>query len=111
MKNVCLIGHGYWGKVLLSKLKTISKVNLVQSKKTPYIEEITNCSWVFIATPNHTHYDIVETCLLSGKNVFCEKPLTLSLEKSKKLFEISSKMGVKLYVSDVENYGKNNIKI
>ena len=111
MKNVCLIGYGKWGKILFSKLDQISTVNIVENKNVSYIDKTNNCSWVFVATPNHTHCDIVKNCLLNGKNVFCEKPLTLSFEKSEKLFEISSKMGVKLYVSDIENFGKNDIKL
>ena len=111
MKSVCLIGYGSWGKVLFSKLNDTCRVHVIQDRNIQAIEKILDCSWVFVATPNHTHHEIVKHCLLSGKNVFCEKPLTLNLEKSKELFEISSNMGVRLYVSDVENYGKNIIKM
>jgi hypothetical protein len=113
MKDICLVGYGRWGKILLPKLNDIckGKVHVIRGRDIQSIKRLPDCSWFFVATPDHTHYEIVKHCLLNGKNVFCEKPLTLSLEKSKELFEISSKMGTRLYVSDVENYGKNDIKI
>ena len=45
--------------------------------------------WVYISTPISTHYDLVSRFLNAGKNVICEKPLTDSLEKSKRLFELA----------------------
>ena len=49
----------------------------------------------------HTHYSLrnSKTCILNGKNVFCEKPFTSNLTLS--LYEINN---VKLYVDDVFNY-------
>jgi myo-inositol 2-dehydrogenase / D-chiro-inositol 1-dehydrogenase len=42
---------------------------------------------VVVATPNHTHVDIVSDCLAAGKHVLCEKPACTSLEQLKKLEE------------------------
>ena len=42
----------------------------------------TDLDWVFVLTPNKTHYKICEFFLKKGVNVFCEKPLTLSYEES-----------------------------
>lgn len=35
---------------------------------------------VAIATPNHTHYDVARVFIDAGIDVFCEKPLTTTLE-------------------------------
>ena len=68
--NVGLIGKGYWGKILLSKLDKIKYINIkfVCGSKDNYKSKLDLVNWVFIATPNDTHYDIVKHCILSNKN-------------------------------------------
>jgi hypothetical protein len=109
--NVGLIGKGYWGTILLSKLEKICDVKFVCNSKDNYKTKLDLVDWVFVATPNDTHFNIVKYCLQLKKNVFCEKPLTLSYKKSKKLLNLAKKYGVKLYVSDVFNYRKERKNI
>ena len=109
--NVGLIGKGKWGLKLKSKLIKNSNLKFVCGKKTNYSKLIreNNIKWVFIATPNHTHYKIVRKCLNLKVNVFCEKPLTESFLNSKKLFNLAKKNKVKLFVSDI--YSFHNKKV
>jgi predicted dehydrogenase len=109
--NVGVIGKGYWGKILLSKLEKISNVKFVCGSKDNYQKKLNLVDWVFIATPNDTHFDIVKYCLKSKKNVFCEKPLTPTYKQSLQLFELSEKYKVKLYIDDVFNWRDENIKL
>ena len=104
--NIGLIGFGYWGRKLYSKLTSISNVNIkfVCRSKNTYEDKLDSVDWVFVATPDITHYKIVKTCILNGKNVFCEKPLTANFKQTISLFELSEIKGVKLYVDDVFNY-------
>lgn len=102
--NVGLIGKGYWGSILKSKLEQICNLNFICGSSDEYISKLHQVDWVFIATPNDTHYDIVKGCIESGVNVFCEKPLTPSYSQSKHLFELADEFKVKLYVDDVFNY-------
>ena len=102
--NVGLIGKGYWGTILLSKLEKICDVKFVCGSKDDYKLKLDLVDWVFIATPNDTHFDIVKHCIKSNKNVFCEKPLTPTYKQSLKLFKLAEKHKVKLYVSDVFNW-------
>ena len=108
--NVGLIGKGYWGTILLSKLEKICDVKFICNSKDNYKTKLDLVDWVFIATPNDTHFNIVKYCLQSKKNVFCEKPLTPSYKDCIKLYNIADKVGVKLYVSDVFNY-RNETKL
>jgi len=53
---------------------------------------------VDIATPNAFHYAVAKAALENGKNVYCEKPLSISAEESKELAELAAKKGVVNYV-------------
>jgi predicted dehydrogenase len=41
--------------------------------------------YAVIVTPNHVHFDPAYKCIQAGIPVFCEKPMTLTLEESDKL--------------------------
>jgi len=86
-----IIGHGYWGKIIESKLNF------------PIINPIyyDNVDYLFISTPPNYHYDYVKKALYEGKNVFCEKPLTLDHSLSNELIQLSYDKKVDLYVDNI----------
>ena len=45
---------------------------------------------VAIATPAVTHGELVQRALLAGKDVFVEKPLSLSVDEAQKLNDLAS---------------------
>jgi predicted dehydrogenase len=95
--DVGLIGNGIWGSKIKSNLIKIANLKFVCNSSKNYLNEIkkNKVKWVFIATPNKTHYEIVKNCLNKGINVYCEKPLCLSHLKAKKLVELSKKKKIK----------------
>jgi hypothetical protein len=111
-KNVGLIGRGKWGLKLKSKLSKNSNLKFVVGKKTNYSKLIKkdNVNWVFVASPNNTHYQVVAKCLRLKVNVFCEKPLTNSYSNSIKLFKLAKSNNVKLFVSDVYAFHNKSVK-
>ena len=104
MVSVGLIGYGYWGKIIHSKLELIADIKFVCRSKDTYLDKLEPVDWVFIVTPDKTHYEITKTCLNHGKNVFCEKPFTDSYNDAMNLYNIAEKNKLKLYVDDVFNY-------
>lgn len=62
-----------------------------------------NVDLIDIATPNAFHYEVAKAALENGKNVYCEKPLSISAEESKELSELAAKKRVINYV------GFNNV--
>ena len=98
MVKVGLIGKGKWGKIID---KTINDLSLSDDFFNINFVEPEQADWVIISTPNDLHYEQVMTWLAAGKNVFCEKPLTLSYESAIQLFEFADAMNCKLYVDDV----------
>jgi len=111
MIKVGLIGHGKWGKILYKKLVNFCDVKFICTSRDEYESKLNDVDWVIIATPDKTHFKIVRNCILAGKNVFCEKPLTLSYAESKLLFRQAKMKNVKLYVDDIQNYRKYDFQI
>ena len=48
---------------------------------------------VFVLTPNFAHYTVTMDALAAGKHVMCEKPITVSYEKSLEMAEAAKKYG------------------
>ena len=90
MIKVSIIGKGTFGQKIESCIR--EDVQLVKPD---------DADWIVITTPNDLHYEMTKKWLLNGKNVFCEKPLTLTSKSSEELFLLADSMGVKLYVDDV----------
>ena len=60
---------------------------------------------VSITTPNHLHFEMAMAAINAGKHVYCEKPLSLTLEDAQKMAEAAKAAGVKTMVG--YNYIKN----
>jgi predicted dehydrogenase len=54
---------------------------------------------VTIVTPNDSHYPVAKASLEAGIPVLCEKPLTLTLEESQDLVQITKKTGLPFIVA------------
>ena len=93
MVKVSIIGKGKFGNKIENAIK--DSVEFVEPN---------DADWIIISTPNDLHYEQVEKWLVNRKNVFCEKPLTLTEKTSKGLFFLADFFDVKLYVDDVFNW-------
>jgi predicted dehydrogenase len=56
----------------------------------------TKLKYVYIATPISTHYEYADIFLKNRKNVLCEKIMTESFSKTKKLFDVAFENNVQL---------------
>tara|TARA_X000000368_G_scaffold311006_1_gene248866 strand:- start:2853 stop:3794 length:942 start_codon:yes stop_codon:yes gene_type:complete len=128
MKNIAVIGAGYWGKNLirnfyeLGVLKYIFDESLDARTQQQDIYGIADADFesiladseiqgVVISTPAHTHYEIAKDCLLKGKNVFIEKPICLNLVDALDLKKISEDKDKILMVGHLLNYHNHFIKL
>jgi predicted dehydrogenase len=50
---------------------------------------------VDIVTPSHTHYELAEAALQSGKHVLCEKPVAYDFRQTRRLAAVARERGLK----------------
>jgi len=111
LNSVGVIGRGKWGKKIIKVLKKHSSLKYVIGSNINYKKCSTKIDWVFILTPNKTHYKICEFFLKNKINVFCEKPLTLNYQEAVNLYKLAEINKVNLYVDDIEIYKNKKIKL
>lgn len=127
---VGLVGLGYWGKNLLRNFYylgvlhsacDISKKNIGEKCKTypdinyhtSFKELLSNpkIKAIAIATPAVTHYELAAKSLLAGKDVFVEKPLSLTSYDGEKLLRIAERNKKIIMVGHLLQYHPAVIKL
>jgi len=107
--QVAVVGSGYWGKNLVrnfhnlgalaavcdsdaEKLRLIGKQYPGCRTGASYDEVLKDAAIqaVVIATPAESHSSLVRKALLSGKDVFVEKPLSLTVDEGESLTALAS---------------------
>jgi UDP-2-acetamido-3-amino-2,3-dideoxy-glucuronate N-acetyltransferase len=114
--KIAIIGFGFWGEILLKSILSLKKdfeyfcvfdKNLIQkgkakSYKTDFYNDLnktlSKVETVIIATWENTHYQLAKKCLLAGKNVFVEKPMSFSFREAEELVKIAKKKKLILMV-------------
>jgi len=110
--KIVLVGVGKFGKNHLRILKELEKDGLctlygVVDKRDDVLENIrenykvattsnlgeflkSDIDTVDIVTPADTHFKVCQECLIAGKHVFVEKPLTTNYAEAKKLAQLAA---------------------
>jgi predicted dehydrogenase len=110
MIDCALIGVGYWGSKLKRYIEENQDFNLkyVCNSKSN-LNEVWNdkqITAVVVATPNETHYPIVKSALLHGKNVLSEKPLALKTEECEELKQIALNNNLLLLIEYIFTFSR-----
>ena len=120
---IAQIGLGWWGKNIFRNLYQIgvlhtvfdSNKDVMNEKKSQfpdlnYVEsfedilENPEIKAVVISTPASTHYNLAKQALFADKDVFVEKPLSLTLKEGEEIVEIAEKKNRILMVGHILNY-------
>ncbi len=127
---VGLIGLGYWGQNILRNFYQMGVLHTACDDDTQTLEERQarfpginyttsfeevlksgDVKAVAIATPVATHYDFVRQALMSGKDVFVEKPLALKAKEGQDLVDLAQEQGRILMVGHILQYHPAVIKL
>ncbi len=124
MKNLAIVGIGYWGKKLVSEFSKIANIKFCYSQgNTSNINWIhrnypkVNCcknfqdilddstiDGVVIASPIDTHFEYALKSLKSKKHVFIEKPISTTKKKGQILLTIARKNNLEIFVGHIFLY-------
>ena len=124
MKNLAIVGIGYWGKKLISEFSKIANIKFCYSQGN-----ISNINWlhrnypkikfcknfqdilndsaidgVVIASPIGTHFEYALKSLKSKKHVFIEKPISTTKKKGQILLAIARKNNLEIFVGHIFLY-------
>jgi len=123
MKNIAVVGAGYWGKNLVRNFSQLGVLKIVCDAELHTREQIAkdypdvtvsrdfisvlhdkDIQGVVIAAPAAQHFQLAQAVLLAGKHVFVEKPLALTYEDGETLVRLAAECGRTLFVGHILNY-------
>jgi predicted dehydrogenase len=124
MIKAAIIGLGWWGKIITSlveksdQLQIIGAVELNQAAGQAFCKERglrlydsyeavladPQIDAVILTTPHRFHVDQIIAAANAGKHVFCEKPLSLTLDSAVRAVKACRKNGVRLGVGHERRY-------
>jgi len=82
LRNRCNEWHAFFGSLRAT-------TNYMDIVNDPSVDA------VVVATPNHTHLQIVSACLKAGKHVLCEKPLGVCAKEAEEMHRQAVAAGVR----------------
>lgn len=99
--------------VISTEMAKVAKQFCIPHTFSDYNEIIDNpdIDAIAICSPTPTHYDIILKAAAAGKDIFCEKPIDLSIEKIIKINEAVEKHGVKMMVGFNRRFDPNFLKV
>lgn len=122
-KLVALVGVGSWGRNICRNLWEMGVLHSVCDAREEICQELQrrypSLRWVgsfeellddpevralVLATPASTHYELAKKALLAGKDVFVEKPLSLSLQDAQELVNLAREKEKILMVGHILHY-------
>ncbi len=89
-------------KKLLASVKGFGSVKIYSDYKTA-IEEV-KPDITAVTVPSGLHYQIASFAMEHGSNLLLEKPMTMSSDQSKEIYDISKRTGMKIAMGHIYRY-------
>lgn len=93
----------------LATAQDLAKTHGITQATSDYEDILTNpeVDTVYVALPNHLHYDYAKKALLDGKHVICEKPFTLKADELEDLLALAAERQLFLLEAITNQYLPN----
>ena len=131
MKNIAIIGMGYWGKKLVYEFSKIANIKFCYSQgnisnikwinknypKIKYCKNFQNIlndstiDAIVIASPIDTHFEYALKSLKAKKHVYIEKPMCTSKKQGEVLLKIARKNNLEIFVGQIFLYHPVLVKL
>ncbi|MBV7504280.1 inositol 2-dehydrogenase [Bacillus sp. sid0103] len=99
--------------VAIGHLESWAKEKQIEVLTTSYLDILNDpeINAVFICSPTNTHANIIKEAAAAGKHIFCEKPVSFTVEETEEALAAVEKAGVKLQVGFNRRFDPNFRKI
>lgn len=123
MKNIAVVGCGYWGKNLVRNMHELGRLGMIcdsnpdlfslLKEEYPDVEIASDFNNVIrskdikavvIAVPAIDHYVLVKRAILADKDVFVEKPLATKAKEAEELVNLAKRKDKILMVGHILQY-------
>ena len=113
--KICLIGYGYWGKIIHKNLLSLGydNIKIIDVVLDNHHEITDEYSHYFVITPFLSHFDVLkQLSQYNNKKIWCEKPLVQSLDEANLIYHSMESNNNKLFVDWVYTFNPciQNIK-
>lgn len=92
-KNICLIGYGYWGKILHKNIidEELYDIKILDDVLNNMNELSDKFDYYFISTPFSTHFEILKKISqFKNKKIWCEKPLVRTVVEYDEIINLNN---------------------
>ena len=129
LPKIAVVGNGYWGKNLVRNFHALGVLACVCDSNTAALDDarlkfgVNTCTsfdqllsdpaieGVAIAAPAVQHYQLAKECMLAGKDVYVEKPLSMLVEQGEELVRIADDRMRILMVGHILQYHPAILKL
>ena len=113
--KICLIGYGYWGKIIHKNLLSLGydNIKIIDVVLDNHHEITYENSHYFVINPFLSHFDVLkQLSQYNNKKIWCEKPLVQSLDEANLIYHSMESNNNKLFVDWVYTFNPciQNIK-
>lgn len=100
-QRICLIGYGYWGKIIHKNLTSLGYDNVkIIDVVLENLDELNDSYDIyFLITPFTTHYELlVKLAEYENKRIWCEKPMVLTMDEASSIYALMKRNNNLLFI-------------